>query len=565
VFTFLDYRFALELTTVATLAAAALAVLLLAHLAGRKRRRIVVSTADPWTANRGPVRRTVLGWRLQRWLLFLLQATIALLLVMALAEPRAHPRRTGRSLAILIDDSASMAAVVEGRSRLQIAREAAGRIAAGLGPADQALVAGVGPQLQLELGLSRDPEAIEAAIGRIEVSEEAADLPGAVAAAAQLLAGRPQIIVLGDDPPDPSVLRELGRRLELTLEYRAVGSPVENVGIAAFSLHRSVEDRSRIEVVLTARAAADRPGRAVFEFLAAPSGRSIGRRTLDLPATGNASVQMFWTAGEDTALRAVLREPVAGPKNGLALDDQMTVGVPPAPRRRVLLVSAGNLYLEGALRSFGANLLVERRSPAAVRSDLGGYDAVILDAVTPPDPPTHGRFLFIDPAGPGSPFPAGAQVRDPVPTEVRREHPLLRNVSLADLNIREARRLAPRPGDVVLASALGLPLILTRETPALRAVALAFDIRRSDLPLRPSLPLILANALDWLAGSAEPPGEAVAAAVIDPAEADTRSTARPLVTTATAAGTTGRWRPSDLLLALAFVLGLVEWWAHRRR
>jgi Ca-activated chloride channel family protein len=83
-------------------------------------------------------------------------------------------------------------------------------------------------------------------------------------------------------------------------------------------------------------------------------------------------------------------------------------------------------------------------------------------------------------------------------SDVRKTHPLLRHVSLADLNIAEARRLTLAPGDEAVASALGAPLILTRVRPNLRIVALAFDVGRSDLPMRASFPLLLANAIGWL-------------------------------------------------------------------
>ncbi len=71
-------------------------------------------------------------------------------------------------------------------------------------------------------------------------------------------------------------------------------------------------------------------------------------------------------------------------------------------------------------------------------------------------------------------------------------------MSLADLNIGEAHRLALGAGDEAVASALGAPLILTRARPDLRIVALAFDIRASDLPMRAAFPLLLGNAVAWL-------------------------------------------------------------------
>jgi hypothetical protein len=191
-----------------------------------------------------------------------------------------------------------------------------------------------------------------------------------------------------------------------------------------------------------------------------------------------------------------------GGADALALDDRAFTVIAPPPRRRVLVVGGSDLYLEGALLSFGAELVVERvpveRVPAA--ATLARYDAVIFDGVAATPAPTAGRLLYLDPHGPGGPFPErGPPLADPLPTELAREHPLLAHLALADLNIREARRLRVEPDDQVVAGALGVPLLVARSRPGLRLVALSFDPRRSDLPLRPTFPLLLANALDWLA------------------------------------------------------------------
>jgi hypothetical protein len=185
----------------------------------------------------------------------------------------------------------------------------------------------------------------------------------------------------------------------------------------------------------------------------------------------------------------------------LPLDDRAFAVVPPRPRRKILVVGNPNLYLDGALLSFGDAVVATRVTPAAAeatRAEWPAYDVVVFDAATPSSVPTAGRFLYFDPHGPGSPFAERGLVRDPVPSDVDRRHPLLTHVALADLNIREARRLTPAAGDKALVTSFGTPLLLIRERPDVRMVALSFDVRRSDLPLRPTFPLLLANAFEWL-------------------------------------------------------------------
>jgi hypothetical protein len=571
VFTFFGYTFALAPAQLAALALGALAVLAAAHLVGRRRRRLVVSTVDPWRQAPGAPRRLRLGWRLQRWLMFLLQAAIAGALVLALADPRPGGASPGRATVLLIDQSASMGAAAGGTTRLELARREARALASELRPGDHVLVAGFARQLQLESGWTGDAAAIRAAIDRIEPLAQAQDWPGALASAADLATGRPRprIVAIGDRPPGEGP-PDAPRPGLPAVEYRAVGGPLDNVGIVGFSLARLADDPARAEAWLTLVGSAAQPRTVAFDLLSPASGRRLARAQAEVPARGVRAVRLVVPATGETEVTAVLRDPPPGPANSLLLDDRAQATIPASASRRVLLISDGNLFLEGALRSLGAGLTVFTRpaTPLVTTMDaLAGYDLVVLEGVTPAAVPRTGRFLYLDPSGPGSPFPAGGAVRDPVPTELRRDHPLLRHLSLADLNIREARRLAVGRDDVVVAAALGVPLVVARERAGLRAVAIAFDLRRSDLPLRPTLPLLLANAVDWLLGPGTQVGRDQEFTRIDTREADTRDAASAdRGSTPASSGEGGRrLRPADRWLLLALGLALVEWWAYRRR
>ena len=112
-------------------------------------------------------------------------------------------------------------------------------------------------------------------------------------------------------------------------------------------------------------------------------------------------------------------------------------------------------------------------------------------------------------------------MRDPVIADVRRDHPLARQLDLTDVNIAAARRLALAPGDVAVAGSFGVPLLIARERPGLRIAATSFDPRRSDLPMRPAFPLLIANALAWA------PGANADAAIEAPPALLTGASARP--------------------------------------
>jgi hypothetical protein len=307
---------------------------------------------------------------------------------------------------------------------------------------------------------------------------------------------------------------------------------------------RRPRDPATVDAEVTAQSFAAAPRRATVEIRAGRGRALVARAPIELPAGGRLTHRLSFAAPADAALEAALVAEAAGVGDRLGLDDRVYAVLPEPRVRRVLIAGAPNLYLDGALLSLGAEIATERVAGPALdarRAQLASYDVVIFDGVAPAPPPTEGRYLYLDPAGPGSPFPERGKVRDPLPSELDRAHPLLAHVAMADLNIREARRLAIEPRDQVVAASLGVPLLVARARPALRVVALSFDPRRSDLPLRPTFPLLLANALDWLAGAparaveaghrtgtsarVRLPGHAVSATVQDAGGAVTRRTA----------------------------------------
>ena len=105
--------------------------------------------------------------------------------------------------------------------------------------------------------------------------------------------------------------------------------------------------------------------------------------------------------------------------------------------------------------------------------------------------------------------------------------------------------------------------------PDLRVVALAFDPRQSDLPLRPAFPLLLANAIDWLTDGCQRPAPGAAVVGLDHRPARIRHHGHgPAARPPAAAASTRVGRPRALapwLLALAALLALADWALFGRR
>ncbi len=522
----------LPTTAAAAVGVAGAAALTALYLLRLRRRRVVVAFAPLWLGAIGDARATRRTRRLRHWLsLALALALFAAILAGAVdldrgALERGATDRGGRSLVLLIDRSASMSATDEAGSRLAAARRRADQIIAGLTGADRALVASFAADATAESGFESEPHRLARAIAGVTPSDEPGDLPRALAFAAAVLRGRPRPTVVlvsdggfSDDARRVAPLDPDGRALDV--RYAPVGRRAENVGILSLAARRLPADPGVVETALVVQSFRSASSPVAVEI--SSGGTIVEKVNLTLAPGERRRLTLPNLFAPDARIEARLTG-----ADDLADDDQARATIPPLPRRRVLRVGGPDLYLDGVLLGLGRTVHVDRLPAADADRAVArarDYDLVVFDGVTPSPPPAAGRYLYFDPQGPGNPFAAAREarpVRDPVidPASLHRDHPLLRQLDLADVNITEAHRLMLGPGDVALAGSFDLPLIIARERPGLRIAALAFDPRRSDLPMRPAFPLLVANALAWATRQIDAAGDA------DPLLVDAGGTAR---------------------------------------
>ncbi|MGH2536280.1 MAG: hypothetical protein ACRDHL_02680, partial [Candidatus Promineifilaceae bacterium] len=216
----------------------------------------------------------------------------------------------------------------------------------------------------------------------------------------------------------------------------------------------------------------------------------------------------------------------------LAADNAAWTVAQAAQHGRVLLVSAGNRFLETA---FGLLPEVElvRVAPAEAGPVIaaGGFNLIVFDSQPVPDLPAGPALLLINPQP-----PAAAEEEPPLDlsvaatftqTAVTRigESPLLQFVEWGNVHVRQAVSVAA-PWAEPLVAAEGGPLLLAGESGGRRVAVLAFRLQDSDLPLQIAFPLLMANLTAWLtpgrafeAADALLPGDAVALK-LPPAAAD---------------------------------------------
>lgn len=447
------------------------------------------------------------------WLL-LLQLLFLTALILALARPFSWTTAAkGDHLILVVDTSASMAATDVSRSRLDAAQDQARRLARDLPAEVPVTLIAAGAETQVLLSDSRDRGRLDVALDELRAGPGGADMTTALELAAAVAAGSPeaQIVLLSDGGVTP-----LGR-LEGSAEVRyvPVGESRENQAISALSLDPDATGFARItnyglEMVerrleLYAYDAGDeRPGFSVSEApepgflmtvrdLRLPGGESVGLTFPDLPP-GTVAIEAR-LEGED----------------GLALDDRAWAVAPVVSGAQVQIVGPGNRFLEtalGLLPSVEVTTisLQDYEAPWTAGSQPADSQSTnwltVFDGVSPQD--GHypiGALLFVGPLRSTQFFSVTGTLDSPVPRPASVGEPLLRYVDLRDIVIQQAAHLRlpgwGRPVVVAGGDEAG-PLLVAGELDGRRLAVLAFDLRRSDLPLRVAFPLLLTNLVDWL-------------------------------------------------------------------
>jgi hypothetical protein len=496
----------------------------LLYLLRMRRRQVIVPFAALWERIARESESRQLWRKLRRLLSWLLQMVVLALVCAALGDPRPEVwLRDPRSIAIVIDRSASMGGMEDGgdRTRLEAAQARARAEVAGLGPADRAVVIAAGVEVAVAAPLSRDPSVLLPAIDELVPSPGQSDMQRAIALATHAVADRDggRILVLTDGALGPSGQQAVQActKAALPCEVAVVEGPAVNVAITAFAARRYPDARDKFEVLTEVRNLGAETTAVVLDVEA--EGVSVGRREL-LLEPGDAKREIL--ADLDAArTRLVARlsapeRPPAGVSTDLGPpdDDIAYAIVPPLRPLEVALVTDGtNLFLEAALLTLDDHVRLTGVTPADTRAwaeadtvgdghALDDADLVIFDVADDPLPSRlpEAHIVLFDPwrneTSP-SPVAKGKDIDRPFLTEQARKHAILDHIVLKDVNLARGTTFVTEPGDTVLVRTLGEPIVVLREQ-IHSTLVFGFDPRQSDLVLRPALPLLVENIVRYI-------------------------------------------------------------------
>ena len=488
---------------------------------------------------------------------------IALLLFAALDPTLGASNHDARSVVVLLDASASMKAT-DGAdpkdtntsvTRLQAAKDKAKALLDGMGGGDVAMIMKVDGQATPLSRFSSDVPMLRKVVDGVTASDTPADLTRALAAAADALRDRkhPLIVIVSDGAfpeaqlglaswstivpaaaahgADSWATKNLAA-VDLSgmdVRYLPVGHRADNVGIIAFNVRRYVANKAAYEVYIEIQNFGPTPAKRKLTLYNGAT--AVDVRDLQLgPGERQRQIYKELPGGDDNRLRASLR-PVegVGGSDPFSLDDEAFALLPARKKQKVLMIiapppcaaepcadsgdEAGNLYLEGAILVYD-NIEPFKITPADYEKNpaqIAGFDAVIFDDYTPVAPPTAAlNVMYFHPSGAGSPFPIHGKLTKPRITEVAEDHPVMKWVSLSDVNFDEADvyEVDRTRNQQALAISVRDPVIAAKRDGNHKTLAFGFSLpgpgrdTATDLPLRVAFPLLLVNALDWFAGDA---------------------------------------------------------------
>ena len=416
--------------------------------------------------------RALTWWeRVRRAVSLVATVLVAVLLALAVARPAptAGTASHGRLLIVLDSSTSMLARTSDRRTRWQHAVALARQLLGSAGGADVSLATtGEG----LVEGPTSDTALVESALDRLAP-------------------------VGGDDVPWPRVsgtdtvhfvtdgARE--RPLDPTVVIHSVFESSPNVAVSALAVRPSTSPSS--------------PGEAYFEVAnyapAQPVRITLTRgrdtlldRSIDIGASEVVRQVVPLPEGADPHLRAH----VSAAKDALAEDDDAVAWIAEAQPLAVTVVTEQPNALAPLLQH-APGVTTTWVTPAAYRP--GSADVVIFDRWLPSDAP-KGPALAIAPPDAAWLGRAGGVERSPRWTRAG-THDVLAGIDPLTLDVSRAFAYAGAGIDAIASSDAGTPLVEVVDRPDRRMVLLTFGLGDSNLAVAPAFPVLIGNALQWLA------------------------------------------------------------------
>ena len=501
-----------------------------------KRQPVEVPSTFLWRKSVEDLHVNSLFQRLRRNLLLFLQLLILALAILGLVRPAWFAKLTGgQRHVILIDNSASMTAIDLEPNRLEWAKDQVLRnIIDKMEADDMAMIIAFSDSASVVQSYTSNRQLLRERLRSIEPTHRVTDLLEALEVASGL--ANPQSFSVGARDTK-AVVQDQGRpQLHL---FTDGGFPevkdfsLGSLSLADASTHEKDKDKAYFNVVGEGSANVAIVGMMVRRNEEHPELLQVFARLINFSSEPISCGSELFLDGKLKDARGVTIEPQGekslafdlenldegvlelrlDAKDSLACDNVARCVVGNVRRGRVLLVSAGNRWLELALGTETARHVAEfdRIAPTELESAeaytqkavSGYYDLVIFDGCAPPTMPQSNTLFW----GSIPKIPALGDTRklvNPVVAEVNDTHPLFRFLNLDDVAISESLLPELPQGTEVLVESGDGPLVFLLSREGFRDCVIGFGLERdgekgkefnTDWFRHRSFPLFLLNAL----------------------------------------------------------------------
>lgn len=308
--------------------------------------------------------------RLEDRTLFALRAASIVALALLGASPLVHCSRlamsrsgTSVAVAIVLDDSMSMRAEIDGASRFEAAKKGAREVLASLREGDAAAIVLAGSPARVGLAATTDIGAAKVALESAAATDRATDLDGALAIAKTLIAELPQVdrrvVVLSDradgNPNGPPLGANAG--LPVWVAMPELAGPVPNGDCAVLAA-------DRLGGHVRARFACSSADAAKGREVRLEDGTNVVTRA-PLPNAESGEISLAAPAADARAEARDWFVTLSGPgPDAIAADDRAPVVVESGPAA----IAVVNAMRDAAMTTGGAPIV--EQALAALRVDL---------------------------------------------------------------------------------------------------------------------------------------------------------------------------------------------------
>ena len=484
------------------------------YLLKLRRDETIVPSTMLWSRLMADVEANAPWQKLRRSLLLLLQLLLVAILAILAARPfLERPAGLARDVVVVLDTSASMGATDVGPNRLEAAKAATLAALRDLPTGGVVSLIAADRRARIVVNETTDLGRVRQALDGIKVSSSRGDLGDALELAGKLAArsGDAQILVATDGALATPVAGTATVPAKVTV--LPIGRERRNQAIVALAVRTAPSAVTRSVFVSVANLDLERAARRLEIW---GDGGLIEVRDLQLDPQARSDV-VIDDVPRDVAtleLRLVGADPAAtGDPDQLAVDDHAWAVIPPDRPREILVVGEGDPYLETALsylpnvRLFG--ILPTEYPDKATRSDGSSWDLIIFEGPLPATLPRT-PILAIGPTATSPLGTVSGTLTNPGIGSLDPAEPILRYVDLSTTHIASAAKLAlPEWARTVIPGPAGAPLLYTGTRAGLPTAVLAFEPRKSDLPLQVAFPILMANLTGELLGGSQAPTEAV--------------------------------------------------------